>query len=55
MDKKQIDKMVRVDFCDNQDYKIKLYNKYGIKPKVSDANKKPEKKEEVKKDKYPDY
>ncbi len=63
MNKKQIDKMVRVDFCDNQDYKIKLYNKYGI-------NKKQDEKvlndlqevvvEEVKKqppvkDYYPDY
>lgn len=33
MNKNQIDKMVRVDFCDNQDYKIKLYSKYGINKK----------------------
>ena len=30
MDKKQIDKMVRVDFCDNKELKDKLYKHYKI-------------------------
>lgn len=42
MNKEQIDKMVRVDFCDNKEYRDKLYSKYKIGEEV---------KEEIKEDK----
>ena len=43
MNKEQIDKMVRVDFCDNKEYKEKLYKKYKIgeeKEEVKEEDKK---------------
>tara|TARA_Y100001938_G_C7926514_1_gene347153 strand:+ start:50 stop:199 length:150 start_codon:yes stop_codon:yes gene_type:complete len=49
MNKKQIDKMVRVDFCNNQEYKAKLYDKYGHNKKEEEV------KEQPVKDYYPDY
>ena len=42
MSKEQIDKMVRVDFCNNKEYREKLYSKYKIGEEV---------KEEIKEDK----
>ena len=45
MNKEQIDKMVRVDFCDNKEYRDKLYSKYKIGEEVKEEIKEQPEKE----------